>query len=168
LSLPELQQSFLVTGAGLGPDAKNWDAKHRQWLVNNLSILVRQLWDVGIVDIFVAGSFVEYRDHPNDIDGYFICDRNFCITGQLQEKLNSLDPHKVWTWDPYDRRPTLGHPKKELPMWHRYRIDLYPEYGQSSGILDINRSVSLRFSEAFRLTKDTQQPKGIIKIRREL
>ena len=42
--------------------------------VGNLEILARQLWSVGIRDIYADGSFVEDKDHPNDIDGYFVCD----------------------------------------------------------------------------------------------
>jgi len=167
LTLKQLDESFLVTGIGISHREGQWDVEHRRWLVENLSMLVKQLWTVAISQIFIAGSFVEDRDHPNDIDGYFECDRHAVITGELQRSLNLVDPHKVWTWDPYDRRPARGHWKKELPMWHRYRIDLYPEYGQFSGIVDRTRSRPLRFSEAFRLTKDTQQPKGIVNIRRE-
>src|ERR1041384_5574189 len=51
----------------------NWDVIWRRQLVDNLGILVRQLWQVGIREIFADGSFVEDKEHPNDIDGYFVC-----------------------------------------------------------------------------------------------
>ncbi|OFX22036.1 MAG: hypothetical protein A2V77_09915 [Anaeromyxobacter sp. RBG_16_69_14] len=48
------------------------------------------------------GSFCEDRDHPNDIDGYFVCDAR--DLGRLQRELNLLDPYKVWTWDARARK----------------------------------------------------------------
>lgn len=77
--------------------------------MDNLSTLVAQLWQVGITEIFVNGSFVEDKDHPNYIDGYFVCDRRFLASGELERQLNLLDPHKVWTWDPATRRPYRGY-----------------------------------------------------------
>jgi hypothetical protein len=72
LTLPELRESSLVTGDGVG--STMWDVRWRRHLVNNLEIMVRQLWEVGITEIFVDGSFVEQKDSPHDIDGYFECD----------------------------------------------------------------------------------------------
>ena len=77
-----------------------------------------QLWQVGIGDVFVDGSFAEDKDHPNDIDGYFVCPLDLLRTGELARQLNLLDPFKVWTWDPASRKPYRGYPKKQLPMWH--------------------------------------------------
>lgn len=48
-----------------------WDMPWRLELVNNLEILVKHLWAVKITEIFINGSFVEDKGHPNDIDGYF-------------------------------------------------------------------------------------------------
>ena len=120
LSLDELRASTLVTGAGL--ESPTWDQTWRAWLVEQLAVLVGQLRRVGITDIFADGSFVEDKDHPNDIDGYFACELQRLASGELQRELNLLDPHKVWTWDPSDRRPFRGYPKKQLPMWHQYRV----------------------------------------------
>ena len=77
-------------------------------------------------DIFADGSFAEDKDHPNDIDGYFVCDFDLLRTGELTRQLNLLDPFKVWTWAPAARKPYRRYPKKQLPMWHRYRVELYP------------------------------------------
>ena len=94
LSLSELRESLLVRGeAGLGA-GQTWDGQWRARLVENLSILVRQLWQVGIREIFVNGSFVEDKDRPNDIDGYFCCDLSYLASGRLEPDLNNLDPHR--------------------------------------------------------------------------
>jgi hypothetical protein len=126
-----------------------WDTAWRAVLVDNLAILVAQRWQVGIGTIFIDGSFVEDKDHPNDIDGYFECDLMRLATGELQRKLNLLDPYKVWTWDPAARRPFRGDPKRQLPMWHTYRVELYPHVGQLSGIRD-QHDHELEFPAAFR------------------
>jgi hypothetical protein len=86
---------------------------------------------------------VENKDRPNDIDGYFdtgiasvslITMKNF--ENQVSE-LNNLDPHKVWSWDPYDRIFDPRSRKSQLPMWMRYRVELYPHIeGMFSGIKD--------------------------------
>jgi hypothetical protein len=38
--------------------------------VDNLAVLVAQLWQVGIDRIFIDGSFAQDKPRPNDIDGY--------------------------------------------------------------------------------------------------
>ena len=103
LALDELQRPPLAVGPSdpkLHPD---WDARWREKLVANLAILVHQLWTVGIMEIFIDGSFVEDKDHPNDIDGYFVCDLRRLASGDLQRELNALDPFQIWTWDPATR-----------------------------------------------------------------
>lgn len=130
LSLSQLAASPLVVGPRDAECYPNWDAAWRLRLVNNLGVLVRQLWRAGIEAIFIDGSFVEDKERPNDIDGYFECELRRLASGELQRELNLLDPHKVWTWDPASRRPFRGYPKRQLPMWHVYRVELYPHYGQ--------------------------------------
>lgn len=161
LTLNQLRKSVLVTR----PTATcpNWDVQWRAHLVDNLEILVNQLWQTGIEDVFIAGSFVEDVDHPNDIDGYFTCDWDYWITGRLQRELNLLDPHKIWTWDPDSRKPYPGYPEKlQLPMWHRYRVEFYPNVGQSTGIRDEHGS-ELMFPDAFRRSRSGSS-RGIVKI----
>jgi len=65
VTFTELRESLLV----LGPEElrSTWDVTRRSWLVNNLEILVRQLWAIGIERIFVNGSFVTEKDKPCDI-----------------------------------------------------------------------------------------------------
>lgn len=163
LTLDQLRQSPLVLGQANPAPQSHWDADWRGRLVSNLEVLVKQLWQVGITEIFVDGSFAEDKDHPNDIDGYFVCDMKRLVSGDLERELNLLDPHKVWTWDPDSRRPYRGYPKKQLPMWHQYRVELYPHIGQFSGIKDKHGN-ALEFPSAFRQCRADGQPKGIIKI----
>ena len=163
LSIPELRTSVLVRGPQDRQSHRNWDTSWRGKLVDNLEILVMQLRQVGISEIFIDGSFAEDKDHPNDIDGYFVCDFKQFISGDLQRELNTLDPHKAWTWDPRSRRSYRGYPKKQLPMWHIYRVELYPHYGQPAGITD-QFGNELTFPSAFRISRRNDSPKGIIKI----
>jgi hypothetical protein len=178
LSIDELRRSSLVVPPSHDPPS--WDSAWRRKLVDNLSVLVSQLHTVGIWDIFVGGSFVEDKPHPNDVDGYFICEPLMLWSGELEQRLNELDPHAAWTWDPKERRPyrrpvdALGRrsaelsaapksSKKQLPMWHHYRVELYPHWGQWSGITN-EHGDDLDFPAAFRRSR-AGMPRGIIKIR---
>jgi len=154
-------QSHLVTGLPGAP--ATWDAAWRGRLVQNLDILIRQLWQLGITEIYVDGSFVEEKDHPNDIDGYFECDPRYLASGQLESHLNALDPHQCWTWDWARRRPDPNSGKAQLPMWFHYHVELYPHIGQPSGITD-RYGQPLQFPSAFRLSRQAFTPKGIVKI----
>ena len=162
LTLEELKQSALVEGPADKARVSNWDQMWRKKLVENLGVLVAQLWQVGVGEIFIDGSFVEEKEHPNDIDGYFECDLQRLASVELQRELNLLDPHHIWTWDPATRRPYRGYAKRQLPMWHAYRVELYPHYGQLSGIRD-DRGHELEFPSAFRRSRDGQA-RGIVKI----
>jgi hypothetical protein len=159
LTFTKLRQSHLVTGAGnLSP---TWDTPWRATLIDNLETMAEQLWAVGITRIVVDGSFVEDKDHPGDIDGYFECDLAALTSGRLTAALNALDPHQVWTWDWRQRRAAPGSVKKQLPMWHQYRVELYPHApGLMSGIAD-EFGNELEFPAAFRKSRQ-HQAKGII------
>jgi len=166
VTFEELRHSVLVNGCGDLREQNGWDKNWRNKLVDNLEILVGQLWKVGIQNIFIDGSFVEDKDHPNDIDGYFECDLKYLASRQLHKDLNLIDPHKVWTWDKNTRRPYPGYNKKQLPMWHEYRIDMYPQplgLKLPTGIKDKHGN-DLPFSSAFRLSRTNDKPKGIVKI----
>lgn len=163
MTLNQLAQSVLVTGPVLS--GRTWDQAWRFHLVNNLAILAHQLWKVGIEGIYINGSFVEDKPHPNDIDGYFECDFLYLASGQLQDDLNRLDPHQVWTWDMNSRRPDPNSTKWQLPVWHQYNVELYPHCGNwpPSGIPDQDGRNTL-FPVAFRQRRNTFQPKGIVRI----
>jgi hypothetical protein len=167
LSFDELRRSPLVVGPREAEDCPSWDRTWRERLVGNLEILTRQLWQAGIREVYADGSFAEDKDHPNDIDGYFVCDLRPLMTGELTRYLNLLDPAKVWTWDPASRRPCRGYPKKQLPMWHHYGVELYPHVpglGIGSGILD-KYGNELEFPSAFRQCRRNGKPRGIVKIK---
>lgn len=157
----ELRASSLA----LGPPGRTgeWDAEWRRYLIDQAEVLVRQLWSVGIEDVFLNGSFVEDKAHPNDIDGYFAVDARRVASGELERRLNEIDPHAIWTWDQAARRPYRGYVKKQLPMWHAYRVELYPHYDQFSGITDAH-GIPLTFPSAFRTVRLTHQQKGIIRL----
>src|SRR5258707_14007521 len=121
VSFEELRRSILALGPNPTTETSSWDTTWRLRLIDNLESLTRQLWQVGIRDVFADGSFAEDKDHPNDIDGYFVCGLDGLKSGELVRELNLLDPGKVWTWDPSSRKPYRGYPKKQLPMWHSYR-----------------------------------------------
>ncbi|BBB91089.1 MAG TPA: hypothetical protein PKA28_11015 [Methylomusa anaerophila] len=118
MTLDVLKQSLLVVGP---PDTPNWNRRWRHLLVCNLEILCKQLFHVQdlypgkISNIYIDGSFVEDKENPNDIDGYFECDYKFFATRQLQDELNRLDPHKTWTWNNESRRSHYISTKKQLP-----------------------------------------------------
>jgi hypothetical protein len=137
-------------------------------LVDNLAVVVGQLREArarGMVGrIFIDGSFVEDKDHPNDIDGYFESDLRALATGTLEQFLNALDPYQVWTWDLNRRRFDPDSGKWQLPMWHQYRVELYPHSpGLLSGIRD-EYGNEQEFPSAFRQQRGTFLPKGIIEI----
>lgn len=163
LALAELRESLLVHGPENKSAYPHWDIAWRRQLIENLAVLVHELWQVGITEIFIDGSFVEDKEHPNDIDGYFECDLHQLASGDLERELNLVNPHKVWTWDPAARRPFRGYPKRQLPMWHVYRIELYPHVGQLSGICD-DHGHELEFPAAFRRSRQGSLPRGIVKV----
>jgi len=161
LTLAELERSLLVVGPASG--YPNWDKQWRAYLVRNLRILVGQLDQAGIKDIFINGSFVEDKDHPADIDGYFNCELRDYLSGDLQRRLNLIAPDKIWTWAPTALRPvrmirantnclcgtSTGRtlPSLGAIVWHsRY-------HGHE-----------LEFPSAFRQSRQGGKPKGIIKI----
>lgn len=167
LSFAELRRSVLVVGPDDAGASPTWDRTWRGRLVDSLEVLTEQLWHAGITEIFADGSFAEDKDHPNDIDGYFVCELHRLKSGELARELNLLDPEKIWTWDPASRRPYRGYPKRQLPMWHKYRVELYPHVpglGIGSGIRD-KHGHELEFPSALRQSRRDGTPRGIVKIR---
>jgi len=89
---------------------------------------------------------------------------HYFASGQLERDLNAMDPFKVWTWDPSSRRPDPNSAKRQLPMWHQYRVELYPHFpGLLSGIHD-HFGNELEFPSAFRVSRNVFTPKGIVRI----
>ncbi len=140
---------------GPSPGSPNWDRVWRCHLVDNLSILVKQLWQVGITEIFVGGSFAEDRDHPSDIDGYFICCVPEFVSREpsgLAQRLNRIDPQKLWSFD------------GGKAMRNYYHVHLWASLpGQNAGIPGPNRE-DQDWPTALRRSKRQFKPRGVIKI----
>jgi hypothetical protein len=94
LTLDELAASYLVVGPVNRYKYPNWDTAWRKRLVENLGVMVRQLWQVGVTAIFVDGSFVEDKERPNDIDGYFECELPGRAVPALRPALRDKRP--IW------------------------------------------------------------------------
>ncbi len=125
VTFEQLRESVLVRGTR----EVTLDGPWRMYLIDQAERMVRQLWEVGIEQIFLDGSFVEAKAHPNDIDGYFHVDLKYYASGQLQDGLNALYPHF----------PGL--------------IALRDQNGNA-----------LQFPAAFRVRRDTNEAKGIVRI----
>lgn len=163
ITLEELENSYLVFGPPAPNLPSSWDVAWRRQLVANLRIMVGQLRRIGISEIFIDGSFVEDKDHPNDIDGYFACDPRYFAQGHLEHDLNLIDPAKCWTWAPASRTYSRGSSKFQLPMWHTYRVELYPHFtGLIAGHDEFGQP--LEFPAFFRKCRRNNRPKGILKI----
>ena len=163
LTLEQLRASMLVLGPGHPRDHPAWDAAWRHRLVENLGVMVAQLWAVGIDEVYIDGSFVEDKDHPNDIDGYFECDPARFASGAIERDLNRVDPAKCWTWDHTTRRAYRGYPKLQLPMWHAYRVELYPHFPGLIAGRD-EHGQELEFPAFFRKSRGSGGAKGIVKV----
>lgn len=162
VTLNELRASILVLGATEPMHCPHWDAAWRERLVDNFSVLFDQLHKVGITEVFIDGSFAEDKDRPSDIDGYFECPPDRIASGELVQSLNLLDPHKAWTWDPKARRAYPGQ-KLQLPMWHVYRVELYPHYSGLWAGQDAYGHM-LEFPSFFRQRRSDGVAKGIVKV----
>jgi len=68
LTVAQIQRSMLVRGPSRSVGSGLWDQSWRQVLVANLAVLVNQLQQIGVSNIYINGSFVEDKNHPNDID----------------------------------------------------------------------------------------------------
>lgn len=161
LTLEQLMQSSLVEGPTRRP--RDWNRPWRRTLVQNLTVLVDQLRQVGINEIFVNGSFTSDKSRPGDIDGYFVCERFFLESGWLADQLNRHLTKKIWTWAAKDQTLDPATRKGKLPMWHTYHVELLPHWGQLWDILD-EKMQPQTLEQAFRKTRDTHTPKGIIRL----
>lgn len=159
----QIEDSVLVHN----PQREHWDESWRKELLNSFHHLASELWQVGIEEIFLDGSFVEEKDHPNDIDGYFVCDFKQFIHKELHRELNRINPDKIWTWSHKDMVKVNSVGKRVLPMWLKYRVELFPDYpGSFTGIKD-RHGRSLGFPEAFRRCRSGKVEKGIIQLIKE-
>ena len=160
LTLEDHAASPLV-GSPASPS--DWDAAWRAELVGNLGILARQLWHAGIDAVSIDGSFVDDKAHPHEIGGYVDCEPRYLESGALERDLNALDPRKARTWHPQHRRWDPDSGKAQLPMWFAYHVERYPRVGQPTGIAD-RLGNQLQFPSAFRLSRRSYTPEGIMRL----
>jgi hypothetical protein len=160
VTLDEIRNSHLVNGPSPSP---SWDRAWRSSLVDHLEILVSDLWQCGIDRIFVSGSFVELKDRPSDIDGYFECDKLQFLRGELERHLNLVNADRVWTWDLNQKSWSDEAASAQLPMWHLHRAELWPHYDRVGGGTD-SYGHDMLFPSLFRRTKYPHRQKGIIRI----
>lgn len=160
-TVDELEQSWLVSGAGLG--IRDWDSNGRGLLARNLRIVTDQFLQAGGVrEIWINGSFVEDNPSPGDIDGYFLLDDNHdWYSRNFQHRLAEIDG--AWSWASEHRRRCKS-PEKKPPFWCRYKVELYPDLGISSDILG-PEGTPLTYADAFRQRTSTFEPKGIIRLK---
>ncbi len=163
LTFEQLKQSMLVVGPGRNyPD---WHLSWRLQLVCSLEILARQLWQAGMTaSICIGGSFVEDRNHPHDIDGYFYCDDQEFLSGRLEKTLNQLDPHQAWNWDHRSRKPD-ARGRMRYPLRHRYCVDLFPNIGQGTGVFDDDGN-ERNFYSLMRWSSRVKKRRGVIQLGR--
>jgi len=154
LTLQQLSQSMLVVGPR--PVPQGWDVRGRRDLVNNLAVLVGQLHQVGITDIYIAGSFVQNKPDPDDIDGYYVVDPLLYATTQQPQllQINPLIPlvpvQATWEY--------IASKGKARPLLCRdYRIEFFSELS-----IVIPGSPG-SWSYFLRHTRD-DKPKGIVRI----
>lgn len=158
-TLIQLAQSMLVNGPQ--PALPGWDVDWRRYLVGQLALLASQLWQEGVQDIYVDGSFVEDKLHPGDIDGYYVCTQQDIANGLLR-RLNARNAVPIWIMS--NRLPDPTDPMRMKPlMWHRHKVELFAEYGQFAGIVD-QFGHNQTFPAAFRKTRARRgwRPKGIV------
>jgi len=86
----------------------------RSRLVANLLVVVRQLWNAGVQEVFIDGSFCTATPVPNDIDGYWVY-------------VPAFDPTKVdpvlLQMDIFVADPSTGEAVR--PMKLRYGVEFF-------------------------------------------
>lgn len=159
MTIDELRRSLLVVGPP-GCDS-TWDRRWRAHLVDQLAVLCRHLNEVGIEEVFADGSFATDKSRPGDIDGYFLCKGEAFMQGQFQ-RLVARDE----AWD-LSRRVPDAHGKMKPLMWHRYHVELFPQFTPPLESLTAaatgEHGRPILFPEFFRHTR-TGTPRGIVRI----
>jgi hypothetical protein len=158
MTISALRSSLFVSGGAQSDPA--WDRVWRAHLVENLAILFSHLQRVGITEVFADGSFASEKARPGDIDGYFLCEYTEFSAVQLP-KLIAQDI----AWDHRQRSPDRYGKMKPL-MWHRFQVELFPQFMPPYQFLSPATSRAGRlvlFPEFFRRTR-TGTSRGIIRL----
>ena len=153
MTLDDIRSSALVDPWS---ERNEWILRWRRSLINNLAIFVPHLWDEGITNIYIDGSFVTNKRMPGDIDVYFDCEE--LAWPGLYRRL--IARNRYWlreavVWDE-------SHEVDKTAMWGEYHLDFYPNYGQSAGT-DRWGNPLLPFPDFFRQT-ESGEAKGIVKL----
>lgn len=172
LTFSQLRESILVHGE---PWITGWNEAWRRQLVDNLELLVRQLWQVGVFNIYLDGSFCSTKPEPADIDAYYDLplpeevlqmkegkekfESVLLYILALSEQLNQFNEIPIWNiWDKM-QIDEMGYKRTE--MWMHYRCDIFPHcWGMYAG--DVNGR-KVKFDEFFRKDKYGIE-KGVIKL----
>jgi hypothetical protein len=121
----------------------------RARLMVSLRNVVNQLWDAGVKEIFIDGSFCTATPVPNDIDGYWVFVKGFDHT--------KVDP-VLLQYDVFVTDPTSGLAVR--PMKLRYGIELYVHPIQKATMGGIT------YPEFFARSRDGV-PRGYVRIVRD-
>jgi hypothetical protein len=164
LTIDGLRNSMLVKGPTTG-EYIPWDKEKRLYLVNQLEIVANQVWNAGFDKICVDGSFVEDKASPGDIDCYFECGLDDFMQGKVEEALRIANPGEKWGFSKDNLINVDGI--SQFPIWHKYRVDMWPECGMPSFVFDKSGTNNLKISQAFRQQKHTYRKKGIVILKKQ-
>jgi hypothetical protein len=136
MTFAQLRKSILVIGEDWIP---GWDEAWRRYLVDNLEILVQPLWEMGIKNIFVDGSFCSAKPRPGDIDAFYELplpevvneikdekERKTFVLSYLTtigEQLNRLFETPIWSI--WDKMHVDEYGNAHTEMWRMYKCELY-------------------------------------------
>lgn len=85
----------------------------RHQLIASLELAVRWLFDAGVTDLRIDGSFVTEKPEPGDIDGFWVMDDNV--------RLSEIPPILL----DFSTVPDPASGKLKFPMWFQLGIELY-------------------------------------------
>lgn len=121
----------------------------RSRLVANLLVVVRQLWNAGVQEVCIDGSFCTATPIPNDIDGYWVYVQGFDRT--------KVDP-VLLQMDIFVADPSTGQPVR--PMKLRYDVEFF--------VHPLNRATAngLSYPEFFSRSRDGV-PRGYVRVIKE-
>jgi len=161
-SFEELRQSILVLGPDDSAHYPNGNHAWRSHLVDNLEILTRQLWPGWHPGDLRRRIIAEDKDHPNDIDGYLVCDLLQLSSGELTRQLIDRPVQGVDLGTSIEEALS-SYPKKQLPMWHRYRIELYPHIPGMESVAESSTGMAMNWSFHLRFDSRaaTASPEGL-------
>lgn len=176
MTFHQLENSVLIVGE---PWMSGWDEEWRMELLTNLKTLVQPLWELGIEDIWIDGSFCSTKPDPRDIDGFYslpLPDEVMEIQDDLQRRRTIIAYYSILAdrlnqyfnepiWDLWEKVIPDEYGIMQTLMWHRYRVDLFPSaWGIYAGSLYPGGRL-YKFDEFFRKDRFGIE-KGLIKLKR--